>query len=170
MTLLTYGCYNNIDYHKKKEGIKMKRVFSLLLVFIMMLSLCACSGTQPSTQSESEKKQANYGLYIKDSELFFTSLESDSWQLSKRLVDDESIEDKDFAVQGYTIAYYTTVSADGSLVFFPDKISGKDDGCNLYYRKTNDAESDPTKIDSDVTEYTIDSSASIVTYEHYRLP
>ena len=142
----------------------MKRVFSLLLAFIMMLSLCACSGTQSTTQSEAEKKQANYSLYIKDSELFFTNLESDPWQLSTRLVDDESIEDEDLAVQGYTIAYYTTVSADGSLVFFPDKIANNDDGVNLYYRKTNAPESDSTKIDSDVTGYTLDTAASIVTY------
>lgn len=141
----------------------MKKAISLLLAIVMTLSLCACEG-QSSSTSKQAKKQSPYGLYIKDSELFFTDLKNEAWQISSRLVDDEDIDDEDLAIYGYGLAAYTKVSSNGSLVFFPDKINNKDDGFNLYYRKTDDSNSEATKIDSDVTVYSVNTSASIVTY------
>lgn len=141
----------------------MKKAFSLLLALAMMVTLCACGGQSPSTL-EQKQKQASYGLYIKDSEFFFTDLKNEAWQITSRLVDDKDIKDEDLAVSGNVLAAYTKVSSDGSLIFFPDKFSSKDDGFNLYYRKTHDPESEATKIDSDVTVYSVTPSASMVTY------
>ena len=129
-----------------------------------MLTLCACGGAKSSASSKEEQKQVNYGLYIKDSEFFFTDLKNEPWQISSRLVDDDDIEDEDLAFSGNKLSYYITVSSDHSIVFFPDKVSNDDEGINLYYRKTNNKESEATKIDSDVTIYKVNSSASIVTY------
>lgn len=141
----------------------MKKIIALLLVFATMLTLCACGGTN-SSQTSGEKKQANYGLYIKDSEFFFTDLKNDAWQISSRLVDDEDLKDEELAIYGSILGYYTSASPDGSIIFFPDKFNGSDDGVNLYYRKTDNAEEEATKIDSDVTIYTVNASATIVTY------
>lgn len=129
-----------------------------------MLTLCACGGAKSSASSEEGQKQVNYGLYIKDSEIFFTDLKNEPWQMSSRLVDDDKTKDEDLAFSGNKVAYYINVSSDNSIVFFPDKVSDDDQGINLYYRKTDNKESEATKIDSDVTIYDVNSSASIVTY------
>lgn len=135
----------------------MKKVITLLLVLAMALSLCACGGGQSSPKSG----MASYGMYIKDSELFFTDLKKEPSQISSRLIDNEDIDDADLANSSAQLALYTQVSADGTLVVFPDKVA---DGINLYYRKTNDAESDATKIDSDVLLYAMNTAATTITY------
>ena len=142
----------------------MKKNIALLLALTMMLTLCACGGAKSPASSEEGQKQVNYGLYIKDSEFFFTDLKNEPWQISSRLVDDDDIKDEDLAFSGNKLSYYITVSSDNSIVFFPDKVSNDDQGINLYYRKTDNKESEATKIDSDVTIYNVNSSASIVTY------
>ena len=141
----------------------MKKIVSLLLVLATMLTLSACGGTT-STSSGEEVKKANYGVYIKDSELFFTDVKNDAWQISSRLVDDEDLKDEELAIYGSILGYYTSASSDGSIIFFPDKFNGSDDGVNLYYRKTDNTEADATKIDSDVTVYAVNTSATTVTY------
>lgn len=142
----------------------MKKNIALLLALAMMLTLCACGGAKSSVSSEEGQKQVNYGLYIKDSEIFFADLKNEPWQISFRLVDDDKTKDEDLAFSGNKVAYYINVSSDNSIVFFPDKVSDDDQGINLYYRKTDNKESEATKIDSDVTIYNVNSSASIVTY------
>ena len=142
----------------------MKKNIALLLALTMMLTLCACGGAKSPASSEEGQKQVNYSLYIKDSEFFFTDLKNEPWQISSRLVDDDDIKDEDLAFSGNKLSYYITVSSDNSIVFFPDKVSNDDQGINLYYRKTDNKESEATKIDSDVTIYNVNSSASIVTY------
>ena len=141
----------------------MKKIIALLLAFVVMSTLCACGGAGSSASSGADRKQADYGLYIKDAEFFFTDLKNDAWQITARLADDEDAEDEEMAVYGSVLSYYTTVSSDGSLVFFPDKVSGSG-GVNLYYRKTDSAEGEAVKIDSDVTRYTVNSDATLVTY------
>ena len=142
----------------------MKRYIVLMLAFALVLSLCACGTGQSGQSAPAEEKRPDAALYIKDSEFFFTDLETESWQVTSRLVDDEDIKDEDLAYYGSTLAWYTHVSGDGSLVFFPDKVSDSDDGFNLYYRKTKEPEAEATKIDSDVTVYTVNSDATVVTY------
>jgi len=141
----------------------MKKFTAFLLALVILLTLCACGDTQSEASSEPEKT-ANYGLYIKDSEFFFSDLKSEARQLSTRLIDDDDIKDEDLAFLGNGLSLYTYVSGDGSMIFFPDKYSSSDDGFNLYYRKTKDTEAEPTKVDSDVTIYTVNSDATLVTY------
>ena len=141
----------------------MKKIISLLLVLATMLTLSAC-GSTTSTSPGEEVKKANYGVYIKDSEVFFTDTKNDAWQISSRLVDDEDLKDEELAIYGSILGYYTNASSDGSIIFFPDKFNGSDDGVNLYYRKTDNTEAEAIKIDSDVTVYTVNASATMVTY------
>lgn len=142
----------------------MRKVISLLLVLATVLTLSACGAATSSTASGGEEKRANYGLYIKDSEFFFTDLKNDARQVSSRLVDDDDLKEEELAIYGTVLGYYTSVSPDGSVIFFPDKFNGSDAGVNLYYRKTGSTEEDATKIDSDITTYTVNDSATTVTY------
>lgn len=128
---------------------------AVVAVLILVISLISSGG----------KAKNDFALYLKDSEIFFSDMKKDSeaWQLTSRLVDTEDIDDEVLAYFGYTLGMYTCVSEDGKYIFFPDKI-GDDDGINLYYREIAKPEADAIKIDSDVRSYTVNTSATIVTY------
>lgn len=111
------------------------------------------------------KAENNYALYVKDGEIFFTDLKKDSkaWQLTSRLVDTDDVDDEVLANVGYTLGLYTYMSEDGKYIFFPDKIVDDDHG-NLYYREAAKPDVEAVKIDSDVRSYTVNASATLVTY------
>lgn len=114
------------------------------------------------------KTDKNYAMYIKDREIFFTDLKKDAepWQITSHLVDADSdeVDDYDLASASAYISEVIYMSEDGKYIFFPDKIGEDDDGFNLYYRETKDAESEAVKIDSDVQLYSVSKDNTIVTY------
>lgn len=105
----------------------------------------------------------NYGLYIKDKEIYYTNLKGDPWQLTSRLFEGD-IDNADLREASWALSMFTYMSDDGKLIFFPDKINEDDDGFALYYRNAKKAKAEPVKIDSNVVAYTINEDASIVTY------
>ena len=111
-------------------------------------------------------KENNFSLYIKDKELFYTDLKknSDSWQLSNRFVDSDTFSDEELANYGSLFGLMSYMSEDGELIFFPDKLGNSGYGFNLYYRKVNKPKADAVKIDSNVTSYSVNESATTVTY------
>lgn len=129
---------------------------AVVAVLILVISLIAGGGG---------KAKNDFALYLKDSEIFLSDLKKDSeaWQLTSRLVDTEDVDDEDLADSGHTLGMYTCVSEDGKYIFFPDKVGG-DDGISLYYREIANPEADAIKIDSGVRSYTVNTSATIVTY------
>lgn len=144
----------------------MKKWIALLLTLATVLSLSACGSTAGSAGGKTKKQ--NQAMYIKDKELFFANLDGqeDAWQVTSRMLDDEGIGNAQMWKVDDLLAVYSYISEDGSLIFFPDKISSKDadTGLNLYYRKTKDQEADAVKIDSEVTSYKVNPSATTVTY------
>ena len=116
--------------------------------------------------SGSGQAKYDYALYIKDQEIFFSDLkkDSESWSLTSRLIDTEDMDDGELVYAGSVLGLYTYVSEDGKYIFFPDKINGDDEGFNLYYREIAKPESEAIKIDSGIRAYTVNSSATIVTY------
>lgn len=130
---------------------------AVIAVLILVISLFSGGGG---------KGENNYALYLKDSEIFFTDLKKDSeaWQLTSRLVDTDDVDDEDLADAGYQLGLYTYMSEDGKYIFFPDKIGDDDDGFNLYYREVAKPDAEAVKIDSDVQSYTVNDSATLVTY------
>ena len=130
---------------------------AVVAVLILVISLFSGGGG---------KGENNYALYLKDGEIFFTDLKKDSeaWQLTSRLVDTDDVDDEDLADAGYQLGLYTYMSEDGKYIFFPDKIGDDDDGFNLYYREVAKPDAEAVKIDSDVQSYTVNASATLVTY------
>lgn len=129
---------------------------AVVAVLILVISLIAGGGG---------KAKNDFTLYLKDSEIFFSDLKKDreSWQLTSRLVDTKDVDDDGLAFNEYTLSSYICTSEDGKYIFFPDK-TGDDDGINLYYREIAKPEAEAIKVDSDVRSYTVNSSATIVTY------
>ncbi|MCM1083494.1 MAG: zinc ribbon domain-containing protein [Clostridium sp.] len=119
-----------------------------------------------------KKTESNYALYLKDSEIFFSGLKKDNepQQLTSKLIDlDDAysdyfdIDNEFFADEGEDIGSYTYISEDDKYIFFPDKIDVYG-GFNIYYKETTAPESEAVKIDSDILSYTVNNSATIVTY------
>lgn len=112
------------------------------------------------------KAKNDFTLYLKDSEIFFSDLKKDSeaWQLTSRLIGTEDVDDDFLAYAANTLGSYICTSEDGKYIFFPDKIGDDDDGVNLYYRELGNPEAEAVKIDSDILSYTVNTSATIVTY------
>jgi hypothetical protein len=129
---------------------------AVVAVLILVISLFSGGG----------KAKNDFTLYLKDSEIFFSDMKKDSeaWQLTSRLVDSEDVDDDDLAYAASTLGSYICTSEDGKYIFFPDKIADDDDGFNLYYRELGNPEAEAVKIDSDIQSYTVNTSATIVTY------
>lgn len=110
--------------------------------------------------------QNNCALYMKDNEVFFSDLKkgSEAWQLTSHLVDTDNVDDEDLADSGYMFGRYTYISEDGKYIFFPDKVGDDSDGFNLYYRELAKPYAEPVKVDSGIRYYTVNTSATLVTY------
>lgn len=126
---------------------------AVVAVLILVISLFSGGG----------KAKNDFTLYLKDSEIFFSDMKKDSeaWQLTSRLVDSEDVDDDVLAYAASTLGSYICTSEDGKYIFFPDKIA---DDVNLYYRELGNPEAEAVKIDSDIQSYTVNTSATIVTY------
>jgi len=108
----------------------------------------------------------NYALYVKDMEVFFTDLKKDEpQQLTTRFVDNDYMDEQDLAYQQNALGYLNYMSEDGKYLFYADKVDGDSDGVNLYYKPVKDLDEDGIKIDSDVSRYTVDDAAKVVTYQ-----
>lgn len=100
-----------------------------------------------------------YGLYIKEGEIFYSKLSKNgAWQVTSDLYDDA--DNRDLAYASSSFSSWITMSRDGKTLFFPDKIGN---GLTLYYRGTS-GKKDAVKIDSDLSYYAVNDSASLVTY------
>lgn len=141
----------------RKAIIFGKISIAIITVLILVLSLFSCG---------SGKYVNDYALYLKDSEIFFTNLKKDNktLQLTSHLLDTDKINDKLLAKSGDLLGICTYMSENGKYIFFPDKISSGDYGFNLYYREVAKPNAEAVKIDSDVRSYTVNASATLITY------
>ena len=138
-----------------------------VLVLIPVLVIFLFSG-------RGEKVENNFTLYLKDSEIFFTDLKegSEAWQLSRRLVaiDEYEIDNELLAYVGANYGDLVHINETANLAFYPDKVSDDNIGLwsvenfSLYYRPIDNAEVEAVKIDSSIVSYTVNDSATIVTY------
>ena len=130
---------------------------AVVAVLIFVISLFSGGGG---------KGKNNYALYLKDSEIFFTDLKKDSkeWQLTSRLVDTDDLDDEGLANSEYDLDSWVYMSEDGKYIFFPDKVDDARDGFNLYYKEVAKPDAEAIKIDSDILGYTVNASATLVTY------
>ena len=104
-----------------------------------------------------------YGLYIKDGEMYYSRLSKNGvWQVTSKLKDD--VDNSYFMYYGEYISRATVMSKDGKTLFFPDKLDNNSSGVTLYYRSTASEKQEAKKVDSDITRYAVNDSASLVTY------
>lgn len=99
---------------------------------------------------------ADYGLYLKDDQLVYTTLkEEGDWDVTSDLADGEEVTASD----AFELSLLVTMSEDGKRIFFPDR-----GGDAIYYRETGDPEGEAVRVDTDMSDYAINASGTLVTY------
>lgn len=133
-------------------GIGVVLVAALVLVFVLI------SGNTGGSSK-------NYAVYVKDKEIYYTGFsKNDPLQVTSRLADSGDIDNYDFASNSGELGAMCRLSKDGSLLFFPDRLSYSDDGYSLYWRNINKPKEEAVKIDSDVLTYSVSEDSSYITY------
>lgn len=141
----------NIDQKMLKLGAIA--VAAILVVVLLLSTILGSAGKQ------------NYTFYIKDSEVFYTSISKiKPWQVTDNLVDGDGVDNSDLRYLALYYSYLFQVSEDGKTVFFVDKI-GDSDGFSLYYRAINKAKKEAVKISGEVESYQLNEKSNIVTYK-----
>ncbi len=105
-------------------------------------------------------KENSYILYLKDDEMFYSEVgKIKPWQVTDDMLDG----DKSYASEMiYGVAgLYPSLSADGNILFYPDKSSDEN---ALYFRYVNKPKKDAVKIDSDIEKYIVNEKANTVIY------
>lgn len=108
----------------------------------------------------------DYGLYIKDKEIFYTDFSKNgNLQMTSRFDNSGSLDNDDFAYSSSALGYTAMLSEDGKYLFFPDRLDEDiDDGMSLYYRNVEKPKKEAVKIDSDIVLYQVNEKATLVTY------
>lgn len=106
----------------------------------------------------------DYVMYIKDNDIFFNNLKSNSAiPISSDLLKNaEEWEGDEYLSSVMGILCY--VSENRKIVFYPDKIDTEDDGYSLYYKELNKQNAEPVKINSNIVSYSVNEKATLVTY------
>lgn len=89
-----------------------------------------------------------FGLYLRDGELAYNALKGGKGF--------DVTGDYNGAAEGISTVMLTD---DGKYLFYPDKDSG-----SIYYRDVTNSKGEATKVDSDISEYEINSDGSLITY------
>lgn len=141
----------NYKQYKKIALIAAPCVAVVLIVTIVLISLLGGGAN-------------NFALYIKGSQMYFTEIsDTDPLKLTEKLfVDGIDRENPQSSVT--VLSYYTHLTEDGEILFYPDMINYKSDGLPLYFRYVNDADSPAVKIDSEVVSYSVNEDGDIITY------
>ncbi len=145
---------------EKKQEKKMKKgklyaavgVGAVAVLLILLLSMLFGKENQDEIAA----------LYLKDGEIIYTGLEKlEPMQITTALWEGASTED---LMYDGGLAEATKISSDGTKIFFPDKMTTGNEGYALYYRILAAKEAESIKIDSDVTYYSINEEANLITY------
>ncbi len=106
------------------------------------------------------KPKINSVLYIKDGELYFSSLKKVA---PYRVTDDFSEKHEEY---GYTLYGSAVLSEDGKCLFYYDDVAQDflEKGHTLYWCETGDKNAEREEIASEVLSFHVNSSADRVTY------
>ena len=146
----------------KAKGVKLPKaaIFggaAVAAVAVVLVILAICGVFSGSSGSGAE-----YALYVKDSEIFYTDFGKDEpLQVTDRLADDVSNEE--LADSAYIISDYTALVKGDGRMFYPDRIDDGEEGVTIYYRdlgKKKDAE----KLDSEIISYAVNEKGNQVIY------
>lgn len=134
---------------------KMLLIFGGIVLIVIALVVLMAAFAKGSTVPE-------YGLYLRDGELFYTA-GGKKMQVTEDLISESSYANYAYYLAS-TLEDTTTISKDGKTIFFVDNLS---ENYALYYRSIDKPSKAAVKIEDGVSTYTVNDSASIVTYMKY---
>lgn len=106
-----------------------------------------------------------YALYLKDAELFYTDFSKNgNLQVSEELFTEGEAENYYFYALSSIFSNVTMLSKDGKTIFYIDNLGSVNSSIALYYRSLDKPKKAAVKIDEGVVMYTVNESATLVTY------
>jgi RNA polymerase subunit RPABC4/transcription elongation factor Spt4 len=141
---------------QKKSSLKLPLIIGGA---IAVCAVAAIAGSVMINVIRNSSGSENYGIYLRDDELYYSTLgkKNTPLQVSSRLY----ISDVYESLASY-IADDVTVTDNGKYIFYPDKMD--DSSYTLYYRSLKKKDAEGEKIDSDVRSYYVNSTGSLLYY------
>lgn len=151
---------------KQGSGKKLALIGGIVAACVVLLAIIGVVGfVFLSGKGKGSSDKSNYALYIKEKEVFYRDLKGKtSSQVTDRMLDDKSLSNSDISSNRDAIARYIKLSDDGKYIFYPDKVSYKDSGVTLYYKKLSKLDKEGQKIDSGIEQYEVNKAMTHLTY------
>lgn len=142
---------------KAKKGFNLRRLIAIGCAALVVLILVIIS---VSTLVNFGDKANSYILYLKDDEMFYSDINKiDPWQVTADMFDGEKSYESGLIYGAGGL--YPTMSQDGKILFYPDKVGNEN---SLYFRYVNKPKKEAVKIDSDIEAYYVNEKANTVIY------
>ena len=112
------------------------------------------------------QKQPNDFLYLKNGEIYYHNLScQNSLKLTTQFSDYRGKDGNDNITTSFLLSQYFTKSKNQKFLFFPGQVTDINSKIfSLFFQDIYNSAQIPIKIDSEVTYYTVDKTASSVTY------
>ena len=134
-------------------GIVVAAIVGIVFVVLAFLGL------------EKGEIQKNYGLYLKDGEIFYTDFsENGGMELTSRLWINDNFSNEDWAEISSEIGLFIAFSENSNRIFYMDRVDEGADGATIYYRDIDKPEKEAVKIDSDIRAYAINKEGDCIVY------
>lgn len=144
----------------KKKGGAIKKI---IIAAVCVLLAAAITVSLLWLLPEKKMKRGDFAIYIKDNSLVYAVLDENGepLEVTDRLFDDSAA---DYGSDFTYVRQSVSLSKDGKIVFYPEKIVDGDDGMSLYCRRVDDKDADSTLIGKNIKYYTVNDDASVVYY------
>lgn len=144
----------------KKKGSAVKKI---IIAAVCILLAAAITVSVFWLLPEKKMKRGDFAIYIKDNSLVYSALDENGepLEVTDRLFDDSAA---DYGSDFTYVRQSVSLSKDGKIVFYPEKIVDGDDGMSLYCRRVDDKDADSTLIGKNIKYYTVNDDASVVYY------
>lgn len=103
----------------------------------------------------------SYRLYLKEQEIFCTDSGGKHMEVTRRLLGDVDADNSDLAEGSYFLSAFTALCED--RLFYPDRLSGDDEGFNIYYRDLN-RKKEEQQLASGVISYAVSDTGKEALY------
>ena len=140
----------------RKKGL-MAAAIAAAAILVVVLLACLLGG----------KGNGNYGMFVKDSEIFMVDKPGGSvMEITRQFIAGTDASPSDYRdIVPELAALMITVRQNGNRVFFPDKLgSSTASGLTMYYRDLDEPDKDPVKIDTEITDFHVSEDGKRVIY------
>ena len=126
-----------------------------VVAVVFIVSLAAGGGSKGGSK-------ANYTLYIKDGEIYYTNFSKDPLEITSRFNNKKSVSNSGMSSLADNVGPYVVLCSDGKTIFYPDRWDSST--FSLYYRNIAKTSEEPTRVDTNISSYYVTDKGDQVFY------